>query len=174
MAPNEIYSVAQELEAHVASFAARVDQRRRRLELAVLFYTQEKEISTWVEQLRSEISSDDTLLSQESLDGTERLLQQCQDQQESTLNICMQTIAQGEALLQELRLYYRSFEEIDSTGSIIAIENALERLSKQRIDLEELWSARKMRLDLFLRLRIYERDALEVREQKFFLIVVSY
>lgn len=42
---DEIYSVAHELEGHVTSFAARVDQRRRRLDLAVRFYTQEKEVS---------------------------------------------------------------------------------------------------------------------------------
>lgn len=41
---DEIYSVAHELESHVTSFAARVDQRRRRLDLAVHFYTQEKEV----------------------------------------------------------------------------------------------------------------------------------
>ncbi|KAK9499467.1 hypothetical protein O3M35_002498 [Rhynocoris fuscipes] len=40
---QEIYSVAQELEGHVTSFAGRVEQRRRRLDLAVLFYTHEKE-----------------------------------------------------------------------------------------------------------------------------------
>lgn len=37
-------SVARELEAHVAAFAARVDRRRRRLDLAVLLYTHEKEV----------------------------------------------------------------------------------------------------------------------------------
>lgn len=42
---DEIYSVAQELESHVTSFASRVQQRRRRLDLAVHFYTQEKEVS---------------------------------------------------------------------------------------------------------------------------------
>lgn len=43
-APDEIYAVAQELEAHVSSFATRVEQRRRRLDLAVVFYTHEKEV----------------------------------------------------------------------------------------------------------------------------------
>lgn len=37
--------VARELEAHVAAFAARVDRRRRRLDLAVLLYTHEKEVN---------------------------------------------------------------------------------------------------------------------------------
>lgn len=159
--PNEIYSVARELELHVASFAQRVEQRKRRLDMAVLFYTHEKEVSTWVDQLRQEIASDDALLSQENLDGTERLLQQCQDQQDSTLNGCMQTIAQGEVLLQEIR----SLEDIDSTGSMGALESSLENLSKQKLELDELWAARKFRLDLYLRLRYFERDALEVSSQ---------
>lgn len=158
---NEIFSVARELELHVASFANRVEQRRRRLDMAVLFYTHEKEVSNWVAQLRQEISSDDTLLSQENLEGTERLLQQCQDQQDSTLNGCLQTIAQGEALLQEIR----SMSDMDSTGSIQALEIAIENLSKQKMELDELWTARKYRLDYYLRLRYFERDALEVSSQ---------
>lgn len=52
--------------------------------------------------------------------------------------------------------------DMDSTGSVTAIEAALDRLSKQRSDLEELWNTRKLRLDLCLRLRLFERDALEV------------
>lgn len=156
--PNEIYSVTRELETHVASFASRVEQRRRRLELAVMFYTHEKEIFNWMEQLRSEMSNNDNLLPEENLQSTERLLQQSQEQKNHTLSICDQTIAQGEALLQELR----TADELDSTGSISAIETTIENLSKQRIELEELWSARKMKLDLFLRLRLFERDALEV------------
>ncbi|XP_071053767.1 triple functional domain protein isoform X4 [Onthophagus taurus] len=157
--PNEIYSVAHELETHVASFAARVEQRRRRLELAVLFYTQEKELSTWVDELRQELQNDESIA--EPLDTTERLLEQTAQHRDQSLKACASTIAQGEALLQELR----SIGEIDSTGSISAIEAALDRLSKQRNDLEELWSTRKMRLDFCLRLRLFERDAVEVSSQ---------
>lgn len=51
---------------------------------------------------------------------------------------------------------------MDTTGSVSAVEAALDRLAKQRGDLEDLWAARKMRLDLCLRLRLFERDALEV------------
>ncbi len=53
--------------------------------------------------------------------------------------------------------------EIDSTGSIAAIEAAIERLNKRRNELEELWAVRKIKLDLYLRLKIFERDALEVK-----------
>lgn len=58
--------------------------------------------------------------------------------------------------------YLRSVGDMDSTGSVSAVEGALERLGKQRGELEEMWAARKLRLDLCLRLRLFERDALEV------------
>lgn len=58
--------------------------------------------------------------------------------------------------------FIRSSDDTDSTGSIMAIKNALERLDQQRIDLEDLWSTRKIYLDLFLRFKFFERDALAV------------
>lgn len=68
--PDEIYSVARELEAHVASFAARVEQRRRRLDLAVLFYTREKELASWSDELRQELQQEENAA--ESLETVER------------------------------------------------------------------------------------------------------
>ncbi|XP_017066373.1 kalirin isoform X1 [Drosophila eugracilis] len=160
--PNEIYSVARELELQVGSFAERVEQRRRRLEMAVIFYTHEKDVTAWIDKLRTDVSTDETRLSQENLEGIERILQQYQrDQQESSVNVCLTTIAQGEALLQEMR----SLEYADNTGSIAALEATLEKLSKQKLELEELWSARKFRADLILRLRYFERDAMELSSQ---------
>ena len=41
---DDIYSVAHELESHISSFAARVEQRRRLLELSVLFYSHTDEV----------------------------------------------------------------------------------------------------------------------------------
>lgn len=51
---------------------------------------------------------------------------------------------------------------MDSSGSVAAVDSALDRLRQRRAELDELWSARKLRLDLCLRLKIFERDALEV------------
>lgn len=99
--PDEIYSVAHELEAHVTSFAARVEQRRRRLDLAVLFYTHEKELSNWVDELRQELQGDESPA--EGLEAVERLLEQTSHSRDQSLDACTSTIAQGEALLQELR-----------------------------------------------------------------------
>lgn len=163
VAPQEIYSVVRDLETNVASFAERVDQRRRRLDLAVLFYSNEKDILVWVEQLKADVSNDEFLdLVNEHLDGTERMLEQCKEQEENTIKTCLQATAQGEALIQELRSLE---EEDDSSGSLAAVQNALERLAKNRIELESLWQTRKVRIDLHLRLRIFERDALDVVQQ---------
>ncbi len=45
---------------------------------------------------------------------------------------------------------------------IIYFTGVLHQLNESRSQLEELWAARKMKLDLCLQLRIFERDALEV------------
>ena len=52
--------------------------------------------------------------------------------------------------------------EMDTTGSMTAVQNTLDKLTKQRDELGELWATRKGRLDLCLQLRLFERDALEV------------
>ncbi|XP_033331706.2 trio Rho guanine nucleotide exchange factor isoform X2 [Megalopta genalis] len=158
-AADEIYTVAQELEAHVSSFAARVEQRRRRLDLAVVFYTHEKELSGWVDELRQELQQDEVA---ENLETAERLLEQCAQHRASCLEACTSTIVQGEALLRELR---ESTDAPDSTGSIAAVEAALDRLAGLRQELEDLWATRKLRLELCLRLRVFERDALEASGQ---------
>lgn len=41
---DDIYSVAHELETHVTAFASQVQLRRRRLDLAVQFYTHENQV----------------------------------------------------------------------------------------------------------------------------------
>ncbi|XP_018399522.1 PREDICTED: triple functional domain protein isoform X2 [Cyphomyrmex costatus] len=158
-APDEIYAVAQELEAHVSSFAARVEQRRRRLDLAVVFYTHEKELTGWVDELRQELQQDEVA---ENLETAERLLEQCAQHRSSCLEACASTIAQGEALLQELR---EATDAPDTTGSISAVESALDRLASLRQELEDLWATKKLRLELCLRLRVFERDALETSGQ---------
>lgn len=156
---DEVFAVARELEAHVAAFASRVDQRRRRLDLAVMFYTHEKELLAWLETVRAGGGASANT-NDETPEGARRALEQCAQHRAASLDACAATIAQGEALLQDLR----SSEESDG-GSADAVETALERLRGARGALEELWTARERRLDLTLRLRHFERDALEVSSQ---------
>ena len=41
----------------------------------------------------------------------------------------------------------------DSTGSFTAAETTLEKLQRTRAEMEELWAARKLKLDVCLQLR---------------------
>ncbi|RVE53076.1 hypothetical protein evm_002173 [Chilo suppressalis] len=90
-------------------------------------------------------------------EAARRALEQCAQHRAASLDACAATIAQGEALLQDLR----SSGDSDAT-STAAVETTLERLRGTRGALEELWSDRERRLELTLQLRHFERDALEV------------
>ncbi|XP_052122184.1 kalirin isoform X6 [Frankliniella occidentalis] len=159
---NEIYAVARELESHVTSFAARVDQRRRRLDLAAKFYSHRDELATWVDELRQEVQNEEAV---DCAEGAQRALEECQRQRDHSLHECTAAIAHGQALLQELRSVGLHNAVMDTTGSVGAVETSLDRLNKQREELDQLWSTRKLKLDLCLRLRLFERDALEVSSQ---------
>ena len=51
---------------------------------------------------------------------------------------------------------------MDTSGSVAAVQATLDKLSNQRDELGDFWATRKLRLDLCLQLRLFERDALEV------------
>ena len=158
---DDIYSVARELEAHISSFAARVEQRRHILELAVLFYSHVEELSNWFSELKTELTSEEV---SETYEGAERLLDQFSTQRDSTLDACASTIAEGKSLVEELKTIGIS-ADMDNTGSLASVQTTLEKLSTDREELGELWSTRKLRLDLCLQLRLFERDALELSSQ---------
>ena len=117
--------MAHELESHISGFAQRVEQRRRLLELSVLFYSHTDEVrveiffihfrsstsferflrfsfqlSNWLGELKQELQSEEVA---ESLEGAERLLEQFSTQRDSTLDACASTIAEGKTLLEELK-----------------------------------------------------------------------
>lgn len=73
-------------------------------------------------------------------------------------------------MFQLLYIFYSSSSgltmETDNTGSFEALEAALRTLERQRNELEELWESRKLKLDLCLQLRLFERDALEVKKTR--------
>ena len=56
---DDIYRVATELETHISGFAQRVEQRRRVLELAVLFFSHVEELTGWFTELKAELASDE-------------------------------------------------------------------------------------------------------------------
>ncbi|KAK3851641.1 hypothetical protein Pcinc_039994, partial [Petrolisthes cinctipes] len=167
--PDEIYNVARRLDSHIESFAARVQQRNRLLNMAVLFYTHEKELLSWLEELEGELQSgseDRVDEAADSVEAAERLLAQTTTQRDSTLDACVSTTHEGEQLLNDLR----SSPVAGGSGeggsdSIEGVEEAQERLHKKRDALESLWTARKLRLDLLLQLRLFQRDSVELLGQ---------
>ena len=159
---DDIYSVARELEAHITSFAGRVEARRHVLELATLFYSHVEELSNWFSELKSELASEEV---SETYEGAERLLEQFSTQRDSTLDACASTIAEGQSLLDTLNTAGAPSQEMEGSGSIASVQTTLEKLSSDREELGELWSTRKLRLDLCLQLRLFERDALELSSQ---------
>jgi triple functional domain protein len=58
------------------------------------------QLGSWVDELRQELQTDEAA---DTLEATERLLEQCSQQRDSSLDACVSTIARGETLLQELR-----------------------------------------------------------------------
>ena len=56
--------------------------------------------------------------------------------------------------------------DMDASGSMTAVQNTLDRLGTQRDELGDLWNTRKLRLDLCLQLRLFERYAVEVRVKR--------
>ena len=53
-------------------------------------------------------------------------------------------------------------EKAKSNSDYTHIEGVLQTLQAGREELEDLWSLRKLKLDLCLQLRLFEREALEV------------
>ena len=52
---------------------------------------------------------------------------------------------------------------MDTSGSTTAVQGTLDKLTGLRDELTDLWATRKLRLELCLQLRLFERDALEVQ-----------
>ncbi|CAG0901712.1 unnamed protein product, partial [Darwinula stevensoni] len=154
---DEVYRISQDLEVRISNFAARVQRRRRLLELAVMFFTHEKELSSWAEDVKKELKKDDL---PDTLEAAEDHLTHVLQHRESGLDAFENTAAEGHAVLQELTnggLAPCS----DGTGSFASVETLLNKLHGYREELESLWSARKLRLELCLQLRMFERDVLD-------------
>ncbi len=85
-----------------------MEQRRRLLELAILFYSHTEELSSWLVELKAELVSED-VSAEDGLDGAERLIEQFSTQRDSTLDACASTIAEGKTLLEELKYVLFAF-----------------------------------------------------------------
>uniref|UniRef100_A0A8P4GF19 Uncharacterized protein n=1 Tax=Dicentrarchus labrax TaxID=13489 RepID=A0A8P4GF19_DICLA len=131
---EEIYQAARDLELRMQAFIQRVEQRKLLLDLAVSFYTHTKELSVWMEGLQKQLSSD-LCVCPDSVEALQALISQQQQQQANT----------------------------QVPGSSVAhVESVLQQLEEAHVQLEELFHQRKIRLDVYLQLRILHQCTLEV------------
>ncbi|ESO86296.1 hypothetical protein LOTGIDRAFT_220800 [Lottia gigantea] len=160
--PKEIYGEAHELEERMHNFLTQLERRRAIIDMTVAFYTHVHELTSWLEELQQELQSSEIA---DSVEGAEQLLAQFNQQRETTIEAAMHTVGEGETLLQQLGAINAEQDKGNSNQDYTHIEGVLNQLNESRNQLEDLWAARKMKLDLCLQLRVFERDALEVSSQ---------
>ncbi|XP_052674047.1 kalirin-like isoform X2 [Crassostrea angulata] len=160
--PKEIYREAQDLQQRMGNFLTALERRKATIQMAVDFYTHVHELTSWLEDLQQELQSSEIA---DTVEGAEQLLDQFNQQREITIESAINTVSEGENLLEEIRVFSAEPDKINQNADYTHIEGVLRQLNDSRTQLEELWANRKMKLDLCLQLRLFERDALEVSAQ---------
>nr|KAG5714837.1 hypothetical protein BaRGS_000325 [Batillaria attramentaria] len=98
--PKEIYGEAHELEQRMHNFLSALERRRAILDMTVAFYTHVHELTNWLEDLHGELQSSDIA---DTVEGAEQLIGQFNQQRQTTLEAAINTVSEGQTLLEQLR-----------------------------------------------------------------------
>lgn len=170
---DEVSEVARQLQNNITNFAKRVENRRTILNLAVTFYTLEKDINGFVTELRNQFISSPFEIP-ENKDIIEKIINNFIMQRKSIHTLINNGISKGQMLLNELKNYsvfhqenYEYSEESfhSLTSSIATIEASCDKLKSLINEFEELWNNQQYKHEICIKLRLYENDALNITSQ---------
>ncbi|KAH9522943.1 hypothetical protein DERF_006497 [Dermatophagoides farinae] len=170
---DEISDVARQLQSHISTFAKRVENRRTILNLAVAFYTLEKDINNYVSELRNQVNGT-PLDMPENKDLIEKIINNYLMQRKSVHTLITNAIGKGQLLLNELKNYStfhqenydyseESFHSLSS--SITTIQTSCDKLKCLVQEFEDLWNSQQYKHEICLKIRLFETDSINITSQ---------